>query len=245
MMGIYCFTNKVNGKKYVGQSLSIESRFNSHRNCHLNERYNGYDTKFYRALRKYGFDNFDFCVLEECSKEELNNREKYYISHFDSFNSGYNSSDGGETVGNGSGENHHQAILAEVQILEIKELLREGGKTQKSIAELYDTTQSNISQINLGRRWAGVGDYSYPIVCGKHKPKSGETNGASILTDKEVLSIRQRYEKETGRQIFETYKDRMSYTSFERALTGRTYKNLPIYKKKQKIWIEPVSTILG
>ena len=245
MMGIYCFTNKVNGKKYVGQSLSIESRFNSHKNCHLNERYNGYDTKFYRALRKYGFDNFDFCVLEECSKEELNNREKYYISLFDSFNSGYNSSDGGETVGNGSGENHHQAALTEVQILEIKELLREGGKTQKSIAELYDTTQSNISQINLRRRWAGIGDYSYPIVCGKHKPKSGETNGVSILTDKEVLSIRQRYEKETGRQIFETYKDRMSYVSFERALTGRTYKNLPIYKKKQKIWIEPVSTILG
>lgn len=245
MMGIYCFTNKVNGKKYVGQSLSIETRFNSHKNCHLNESYNGYDTKFYRALRKHSFENFSFSVLEECSKDKLNEKERYYISTLNSFKEGYNSSVGGEVVANGSGENHHQAILTEKQILEIKELILQKSLLQKEIAELYNTTQSNISQINLGTRWSEVGDYSYPINSGKKKSRFGESNGASILSNEEVLAIRQRYAKETGRQIFESYKEKISYTSFERALTGRTYKNLPIYKKKQRTWVEPVSTILG
>jgi hypothetical protein len=50
-------------------------------------------------MRKYGIDNFLFEVVEECSLEELNNREKYWIKYYDSHNplNGYNLTDGGNT----------------------------------------------------------------------------------------------------------------------------------------------------
>ena len=46
-------------------------------------------------IKERGAENFDFEVLEECSKEELTLREKYYIEVFDSFYNGYNKTKGG------------------------------------------------------------------------------------------------------------------------------------------------------
>lgn len=57
------------------------------------------------------------------------------------------------------------------------------------------------------------------------------------LSEEEIIDIRNRYVNETGPEIYKDYKDRISYVSFERALMGRTFKELPIYKKKEKIWI--------
>ena len=65
----------------------------------------------------------------------------------------------------------------------------------------------------------------------------GERNGQASFTDEEVISIRNRYVNETGREIYKDYKDRVSYSALERILLGTTYSYLPIYKKKQKIWI--------
>lgn len=244
MIGIYMFENKVNNKKYIGQSRSIETRKKAHYNCSLNISYNGYETKFYRALRKYGYNNFEFSILELCSIEELNDRERYFIEFYDSFKNGYNSSIGGEVVANGYGEDHHQAVLTEKEILIIKEELLSTTKTQYELAEIFHVTQSEISMINNGLRWAYVGDFSYPIRS-QGPMRVGEKNSTSILSDEEVLKIRMSYKDKTGKAIYEEYKERLSYTSFERALTGRTYKYLPVYKKKTKEWINPVSTILG
>jgi hypothetical protein len=57
------------------------------------------------------------------------------------------------------------------------------------------------------------------------------------LTDEEVIAVRTRYQTEDARTIYEDYKDRMKYETFQQVLWGRTYKNLPIYKKKEKKWI--------
>lgn len=96
-MIIYLITNKINNKKYVGQTIgTIEDRFHRHMvdSYHLN-------TKFANAIRKYGAKNFDIEVLEECgSKEELNDREIYWIDTLKTFTDGYNSTlggDGGDT----------------------------------------------------------------------------------------------------------------------------------------------------
>lgn len=244
MIGIYMFENKVNNKKYIGQSRSIETRKRAHYNCSLNTSYNGYETKFYRALRKYGYNNFEFSILELCSTEELNDREKHFIEFYNSFKNGYNSSIGGDVVASGYGEDHHQAVLTEEEILIIKKELLSTTKTQYELAEIFRITQSEISMINNGLRWAHVGDFSYPIRS-QGLMRVGEKNSASILSDEEVLKIRMSYKDKTGKAIYEEYKTRLSYTSFERALTGRTYKHLPVYKKKTKEWINPVSTILG
>ena len=98
---IYKYTSP-SGKIYIGQttqSLSERARFmgEGYRNC----------TAFYRAIQKYGFQNFSQEVLEEISyenlselKEQLNKLEQYYISKFNSLvPNGYNIRLGGEVKG--------------------------------------------------------------------------------------------------------------------------------------------------
>lgn len=87
-IGIYCIENKINHKKYIGQSIFLEKRMNnSHKESNV----------FYRAFLKYGSYNFERYIVEHCSKEELNNREVFYIKELRSHVSenGYNISWGG------------------------------------------------------------------------------------------------------------------------------------------------------
>ena len=46
-------------------------------------------------MRKYGIENFTFSVIEECSQEQLNEREIYWIEYYDTYKNGYNSTLGG------------------------------------------------------------------------------------------------------------------------------------------------------
>jgi group I intron endonuclease len=52
--------------------------------------------KLYHALVKYGYDAFDKIVLEECTPNEMNEREKYWIAQYNSFHDGYNLTEGGQ-----------------------------------------------------------------------------------------------------------------------------------------------------
>ena len=103
MCGIYLITNKINGKKYVGQSVDIERRFRDHVNRAFNSSSNEFDSPLHRAFRKYGIDNFSFTVLAECDKEKLNSLEKEYIQRYNTLqeDAGYNIDAGGQT-GNSS-----------------------------------------------------------------------------------------------------------------------------------------------
>lgn len=97
MIGIYKFTNLTNNKNYIGQSINIELRYYQHSVNYLNQNHKEYNTYFYKALRKYGFNNFNFTILEETTKENLDDREKYWIKYYDSNNQekGYNLTSGG------------------------------------------------------------------------------------------------------------------------------------------------------
>ena len=94
MTGIYCIENCINNKKYIGQAIDIEKRWNDHRQ-HL-RRESHYNYHLQRAWNKYGESNFNFYVIEECCIDELSERESYYINKFNSFNNGYNLTFGGE-----------------------------------------------------------------------------------------------------------------------------------------------------
>ena len=88
---IYKITNNINKKIYIGQTIQDE---NIRWNHHIREASNGSDTKFHRALRKYGKDGFIWEVIEEVDNDKLNEREIYWISYFDTFNNRYNSTIG-------------------------------------------------------------------------------------------------------------------------------------------------------
>lgn len=97
MVGIYKITDKSNGKVYVGQSSNIKRRRREHFEWNKNS-----DQYIDILIRERGSENFTFEVLEECSKEELTSRERYYIEVYDSFYSGYNKTKGGQEIYHGN-----------------------------------------------------------------------------------------------------------------------------------------------
>lgn len=92
MYKIYKYTNLINNKIYIGQTkMSLEKRaVNGH-------NYKG-SIHFYNAIQQYGWDNFKGDILEEVETVEMaNEKEKYYISLYNSTNPdiGYNITSGG------------------------------------------------------------------------------------------------------------------------------------------------------
>jgi group I intron endonuclease len=90
---IYKSTNKINGKVYIGFDSNWPNRIGEHKVQHRNKNYH-----FYYAIRKYGWDNFEWELLYQSYDGEhcLKYMESYFIEQYDSFNSGYNSTLGGE-----------------------------------------------------------------------------------------------------------------------------------------------------
>lgn len=91
---IYCYHCISTGKKYIGQTIHEKHRKRQH--WHDCER--GVDNKFYRAVRKYGWEFFIYGIIEKYDVDVLNEQELFYIDYYDSYNNGYNSTIGGEGV---------------------------------------------------------------------------------------------------------------------------------------------------
>lgn len=92
--GIYKITNLKDQKIYIGQSVDIKTRWSNHIKASL-----GIDSiahsKVHDAMAEEGIWNFTFELLEECSRDKLNEREKYYIDFYKSNLYGYNLTKGG------------------------------------------------------------------------------------------------------------------------------------------------------
>lgn len=96
--GIYKITNRINKHLYIGQSRDIYNRWRQHK---ANFESRSRDTMLYQAMRKYGIENFEFEIVEECNPQLLDEREIYYIQKYNSygFNKpkfGYNMTKGGD-----------------------------------------------------------------------------------------------------------------------------------------------------
>lgn len=95
MAYIYKITNQVNQKIYIGKTLlSIEERFSQHKRDSQKETEE--IRPLYRAMRKYGVENFSIELVEECSNDIVNDRERYWIEVYQSFHYGYNATIGGD-----------------------------------------------------------------------------------------------------------------------------------------------------
>lgn len=92
---IYCITNKVNNKKYIGQTTgSYKNRFQQHMTKKYKEK--KYKPIITKAVEKYGRENFCVDVLEKCENNLLDEKEIYWISKLNTFEDGYNQTQGGQ-----------------------------------------------------------------------------------------------------------------------------------------------------
>ena len=152
---VYKFTSP-SGKSYIGITNNVKKRKAEHRRLSKTV-----DRAFYRAIRKYGFDNFIFEILEEYDKADkiellnkLNEMEMFYINKFNTFKNGYNSTLGGDGTKGMSGElnpfYHH------THTLESKKKMREA-HTGKVLSEEHKhkiamSTKIALSKLSADKR---------------------------------------------------------------------------------------------
>ena len=94
---IYKITNLINNKIYIGQSVNTKHRWEQHVSASKHNPKMIID----KAIKKYGEENFIVELIEKT--EQYDEREQYWISHYNStdHNIGYNICTGGGTVGAG------------------------------------------------------------------------------------------------------------------------------------------------
>ena len=92
--GIYKITNDRTKQAYIGRSTSVRKRLTDHIKSSVGISTIA-DQRIHQAMRDEGIWNFTFELIEECSKEQLNEREKYYINFFSTEKLGYNQKAGG------------------------------------------------------------------------------------------------------------------------------------------------------
>lgn len=152
-VGIYKITNLINNRHYIGQSIDIEERWKEHRQNAYNKSKDSYEYPLYRAIRKYGLENFNFSIIEECRRDELNEKEIYYIEYYNSYYEGYNQTLGGH---------HSSPVKLPDNLLQqlIKDLQQ--GIPFKILQEKYNVNKFTLSRINNGHSWY-QDDLSYPL----------------------------------------------------------------------------------
>ena len=236
MTGIYKITNKINNKVYIGQSINIEKRWGEHKHNAFNQNTHTYYYPLYLAIRKYGLDSFVFEIIEECLTEELTIREQYWMDYYHSLdgNCGYNLV---PAVDPKRGEYCNWAILTDFQVEQIENLLQQTTISMSQIGKMYQVSGSCIEDINKGRRRT-KDNLQYPL---RKNTRSighrGERQNTAILSESDVIEIRNRYVNEELLTIYEDYKDRISLSGFKNVVYGATWKHLPCYKKREKKWI--------
>ena len=152
---IYCITNNVNGKKYVGKTTSsIEKRFKKHLyDC--DRRFNE-KRPLYFAMRLYGKENFFVEKIEECENNILDEREKYWVLKLHTYENGYNATLGGDG----------KILIDENEVIK----LYEKNKNATIVAKKLDRDYSQILRI-LKRNNIAVISHPYDSGVIKHPKK--------------------------------------------------------------------------
>lgn len=128
---IYKITNKLNGKIYIGKTLStIEDRWKEHLKESQKERSS--KRPLYDAIQKYGKENFYVEEVEECDYKILSEREIYWIEYYNSYHNGYNATLGGD----GKVLYDYEKILEKFQ----------NGMLVKEIAEYFECDKKVVTK---------------------------------------------------------------------------------------------------
>lgn len=153
-IGIYKIENKINGKVYIGQSQNIFKRWSVHGN---KNKANNCNMVISKAISKYGVENFRFEILELCIKEELNTKEKYWVSVYNSYKNGYNSTTGGDAP-----DEFAFSKLTKDTVKILLQELKANIIPMVDLAKKYSVAESTIRGVNTGNTWVVEG-IEYPI----------------------------------------------------------------------------------
>lgn len=241
MIGIYSFKNKINGKRYVGQSIQLEERTQKyHKNDPFNINNGCYNTKFYQAIRKYGYNNFEIEILEECSISDLDEKEIYWIEFYNTYKEGYNSTMGGQSTNYDilfskeakdkriltleqskslQGENHPRAKLTNEKVVDIRQRYKEGETVDQiwqDFKDLYKNKET-FKNIVMGVTYKSVGNI--PQI--RHN-QTGKLKFSKV----EILNIRKLFDtnKMTVSQIAKKYG--VAYNTISYIVKRKSYKNI-------------------
>ena len=229
MIGIYKITNKVNGHSYIGQSIHIEERFKEHQNKYNWDREK--DKPLYQAFQKYGLNNFNFEIIEECRPEQLNIKEQYWIDFYNTYKDGYNQTSGGET---NYGDNHPGHKLTKEDVIDIRTRYA-NLERRKEVYSLYKDRigESGFSKIWKGESWKDIMPEVYTPENKEYHlhdtANKGSSNGRTRLTEKDVQNIRIR--RKNGEKLSEVYKD------YENKLTKGSFTNIWTYQNWKNVII--------
>lgn len=234
MIGIYKITHKITGKCYIGQSIELERRLYSHINGWNNSRID-------RAIKNEP-QNFTYEIIELCNKEELNEKEIYWINYYDSYIDGYNRTPGGSFYS--CPTKNSISLLSNEDICLIRKCYAD--TSYHSAAEVQRKFFPHLDRHLIAQVYNGqlrldimpeVYEENYKH-CYKKTRQLGDKNPASILNTEDVKHMRILYMDNTRQTIFSVfpqYNERL-ITSI---LSGQNWGHLPIYHKKQKRWTYP------
>lgn len=149
--GIYRIYNKITTESYIGQSINIKRRILNHINVAYNVNAPEYCYPLYQSIRKYGLDQFEVYILENCPPSELNNREIYWINLFDTYVHGYNQTIGGTDIK--QPPKYLNQLIVDLQT---------GTLPYKDLSAKYLLTTQQIGLINRGISFK-QSNLSYPL----------------------------------------------------------------------------------
>ena len=145
MYYLYKIENLENGKKYIGLTNNIKRR----RARHLADLKRGvHDNSFLqKEYNIFGADKFSFNQIYEgnIDEKEIGDKEKEYITKFDSYRNGYNQNEGGN-FGASNGGSH----LTQSDILNILSALEFMSRPGQILSNMYDVSRTTISRIKSG-----------------------------------------------------------------------------------------------
>lgn len=175
---IYAYKKKSSNKiVYVGQTINLPERHKVHTQYDpFNKNTREYDYPLSRGIRKYGVDEYELIILESnVKKEDLNDREKYWIKYYNTYWDGYNQSIGGTYP--------TKPIFDDQKIDTVIEMLKDESYSYNDIIAKTGISMTHIYNINTGVR-RRRDDLTYPI----RKSNTKGTKGLK-LSPEENLEI--------------------------------------------------------
>ena len=166
MAFIYKITNIKNGKMYIGKT---ERDINTRWKEHIRHAQALSHIPLYRAINKYGIENFIIELVEECETKSVNEREQYWISFYDTYNTGYNCTLGGDGSLLQFAEEEIQQIISRYQNGErldylCKEFHHDYETIKRIFAERDVKINTNAGPMKLAKKIYAIDPITFQIV---------------------------------------------------------------------------------